>query len=75
MVDARLLAKVIKWAAGATQAKGQHFNVTNGDVFEWRNLWPAFAEVLGVRVGPDNPRSMRFRACKRERVAEDCQEA
>ena len=57
-VDARLLAKVIKWAAGATQAKGQHFNVTNGDVFEWRNLWPAFAEVLGVRVGPDNPRSM-----------------
>ena len=57
-VDARLLAKVIKWAASAPQARGQHFNVTNGDVFEWRNLWPALAEVLGARLGPDNPRSM-----------------
>jgi nucleoside-diphosphate-sugar epimerase len=57
-VDARLLAKVLKWATGAPQAKGQHFNVTNGDVFEWRNLWPMFAEVLGVRLGSDNPRTM-----------------
>lgn len=57
-VDARLLAKVLSWAANAKQAKGQHFNVTNGDVFEWRNLWPSLAEVLGVRLGPDVPRSM-----------------
>jgi nucleoside-diphosphate-sugar epimerase len=57
-VDARLLAKVLKWATGAPQAKGQHFNVTNGDVFEWRSLWPMFAEVLGVRLGSDNPRSL-----------------
>jgi nucleoside-diphosphate-sugar epimerase len=58
VVDARLLAKALKWATGASQAKGQHFNVTNGDLFEWRNLWPMFAEVLGVRLGSDNPRSM-----------------
>lgn len=57
-VDARLLAKVVAWAADAPQARGQHFNVTNGDVFEWRNLWPALAEALGVALGPDLPRSM-----------------
>jgi len=57
-VDARLLAKVIRWAGDAPQARGQHFNVTNGDVFEWRNLWPAFAETLGVALGPDLPRSL-----------------
>ena len=57
-VDARLLARVFAWAATSPAAVGQHFNVTNGDVFEWRNLWPAIADTLGVRPGPDLPRSM-----------------
>jgi hypothetical protein len=29
--------------------------VTNGDVFEWRSVWPALAETLGVDVGADKP--------------------
>ncbi len=57
-VDARLLARVFTWAAITPAAAGQHFNVTNGDVFEWRNLWPAMARTLGVKTGPDQPRSM-----------------
>lgn len=57
-VDSRLLARVFAWAAQAPAAAGQHFNVTNGDVFEWRNLWPAIADTLGVQVGPDHPRAM-----------------
>jgi len=57
-VDARLVAQVIAWAAEAPQAINQHFNVTNGDVFEWRNLWPALAEILGVDTGPDKAISM-----------------
>jgi nucleoside-diphosphate-sugar epimerase len=57
-VDARLVADVIEWAGSSPAAVNEHFNVTNGDVFEWRNLWPGMAEVLGVEVGPDDPRSM-----------------
>lgn len=57
-VDARLLANVFVWATKTDAAKGQHFNVTNGDVFEWRNLWPAMAATLGVDTGLDRPRSM-----------------
>ncbi|MGQ0698153.1 MAG: SDR family oxidoreductase [Panacagrimonas sp.] len=57
-VDARLLARVFAWAAMTPAAAGQHFNVTNGDVFEWRNLWPAIADTLGVEMGPDLPRPM-----------------
>ena len=57
-VDARLLANVFVWATRSPQANGQHFNVTNGDVFEWRNLWPAMADTLGVAVGPDRPRAL-----------------
>jgi nucleoside-diphosphate-sugar epimerase len=56
--DADLLGRVIVWAAQAPEAANQVFNVTNGDVFEWRNVWPALAETLGVKVGPDEPTSI-----------------
>ena len=57
-VDTRLVANAIRWAAEAPAAAGQHFNLTNGEVFEWRDMWPALAEALGVQLGPDEPVSM-----------------
>ena len=57
-VDARLLAEVIAWAGETPSAWGEHFNVTNGDVFEWRNLWPSLADALGAEVGPDSQQLM-----------------
>jgi nucleoside-diphosphate-sugar epimerase len=57
-VDTRLVANAIRWAAEAPAAAGQHFNLTNGEVFEWRDMWPALAEALGVEAGPDEPVSM-----------------
>jgi len=57
-VDTRLVANAIRWAAEAPAAAGQHFNLTNGEVFAWRDLWPAMADVLGVELGPDQPLSM-----------------
>jgi len=56
--DARLVAEVIEWAGNSPQAVNEHFNVTNGDVFEWRALWPTIAQTLGVEVGPEEPRSV-----------------
>jgi nucleoside-diphosphate-sugar epimerase len=57
-VDCRLVANAARWAAEAPAAWGQHFNLTNGEVFSWRDLWPALAEELGVEPGPDEPTSM-----------------
>jgi nucleoside-diphosphate-sugar epimerase len=57
-VDGRLVAEAIEWAGASPAAVNEHFNVTNGDVFEWRNLWPGMAEVLGVEPGPDEEKSM-----------------
>lgn len=57
-VDARLLANALHWAAGATTAIDQTFNITNGDVFEWRDLWPSFARDLDVEAGPDERMSL-----------------
>jgi nucleoside-diphosphate-sugar epimerase len=58
MADADLVGRVMAWAAQAPQAANEVFNITNGDVFEWRSVWPAIARTLGVDVGPDEPTSL-----------------
>lgn len=52
-VDSRLLADALHWAASSSTAANETFNITNGDVFEWRDLWASFAEMLEVETGPD----------------------
>jgi hypothetical protein len=54
-VDVRLVADAALWAAGARSARDEIFNLTNGEAFGWRDLWPALADELGVEVGPDTP--------------------
>jgi nucleoside-diphosphate-sugar epimerase len=57
-VDTRLVADAILWATQTPAAAGEHFNLTNGEVFSWRDLWPALADELGIEVGPDAPLSL-----------------
>jgi hypothetical protein len=54
-VDADLLARAIDWAGESHKACNDTFNVTNGDVFVWENVWPAIAEAAGMRVGQASP--------------------
>jgi nucleoside-diphosphate-sugar epimerase len=54
-VDADLLARAIAWAGETPAAANETFNVTNGDVFTWPNIWPAIADAVGMRPGPDEP--------------------
>jgi len=55
LVDAALLAEAFQWAAESANAAGETFNITNGDVFSWRDAWPALAAAFGVELGPDEP--------------------
>jgi nucleoside-diphosphate-sugar epimerase len=55
LVDARLVADAAHWAATEPTAHGEHFNLTNGEVCDWRDLWPALAEQLGADPAPDEP--------------------
>ncbi len=57
-VDADLLARACAWAAASPAAANETFNITNGDVFVWQNVWPAIAETLGMEVGPPQPLSL-----------------
>ena len=44
--DVRILARAMAWAGGAEAAANRTFNVTNGDVFLWQDLFPAGGEAL-----------------------------
>jgi nucleoside-diphosphate-sugar epimerase len=54
-VDADLLARTIDWAGTTPAARNEIFNVTNGDVFSWQNVWPAIADALGMEPGEPEP--------------------
>lgn len=56
--DAQLVGNACVWAAINPVAAGEAYNLTNGEVFMWRDLWPALAATLGVQVGEDEPLSI-----------------
>ncbi|MET4575899.1 SDR family oxidoreductase [Ottowia thiooxydans] len=57
-VDTRLIGDACVWAAGNRQAWNEHFNLTNGEVFSWKDLWPALADFLQVKIGGDQPQKL-----------------
>jgi nucleoside-diphosphate-sugar epimerase len=57
-VDADLLARAIAWSGESANARNEIFNVTNGDVFAWPNVWPAIADALGFAPGDHLPMSL-----------------
>ena len=52
-VDADLLARCMAWAGETDAARNETFNVANGDVYCWQNIWPAIADAVGMAPGED----------------------
>lgn len=52
MTDAGLLAKATVWAATNEQCANQAFNITNGDLFRWNDLWPKTAAYFDMETAP-----------------------
>lgn len=51
VTDAGLLARAAHWIASDPGCANQSFNLTNGDAFRWRHLWPRLARHLGMEDG------------------------
>ena len=64
-VDVDLLARAIDWSGEAKSARNRTFNVTNGDVYVWENVWPAIADALGLETSDPEPRSLHEYCGKR----------
>ncbi|MFC9693466.1 SDR family oxidoreductase [Kribbella sp. NPDC056951] len=52
VTDSGLLAKATVWAATAPAAANQAFNIANGDLFRWNELWPKIARWFEMDVAP-----------------------
>jgi hypothetical protein len=50
VTDAQLLAHATVWAATEPSCGNEIFNITNGDYFRWKDLWPRFAEFFGMEL-------------------------
>lgn len=53
MTDARLLGRASIWAALDAERKDDIFNITNGDLIRWGNVWPRIAAYFGL--APERP--------------------
>ncbi len=65
-VDADLLARCMAWAGDAAAARNETFNVANGDVYCWQNIWPAIADAVGMAPGDAVPCSLEAEIRPRE---------
>lgn len=55
MTEARLLAEAIFWMCRTPEAHNNVYNLINGDLIRWENVWPLLFEHFDV-VKPGRPR-------------------
>ncbi len=53
--DADLLARAILWAAETPGCANETFNIANGDVMVWREIFSVVADVFGMPLGEPEP--------------------
>jgi nucleoside-diphosphate-sugar epimerase len=52
MTDAGLLARAMVWAATEPRAANQAYNINNGDLFRWEEMWPRIAAYFDIPTAP-----------------------
>ena len=56
MTDSGLLARATIWAASEPRAANQAFNINNGDLFRWNDMWPRIARFSSAPSWPTRSR-------------------
>ena len=51
VADADLIAQGLEWAAQAPTARGEAFNIMNGDIFSLHDAFPIVADALKMELG------------------------
>ena len=58
LTDASLLARAMAFIAVTPACRNEAFNVANGDIVRWRDLWPGIAAHFGMEAGGVQPFSL-----------------
>ena len=65
VVDSELLARAAIWCATTPACGNEVFNINNGDVFRWQEMWPKLAGFFGLEAtGPQPQRLPDFLAVR-----------
>ena len=56
--DARLIAKAAEWVGTNEHCGNQVFNIANGDVYVWENVWPKVANLFNMELEAPHPFSL-----------------
>ena len=51
-------AEAATWAATEPRCANQAYNITNGDYFRWRDMWPRIAAVFDMPVAEPQPHAL-----------------
>jgi nucleoside-diphosphate-sugar epimerase len=54
-VDVEIVARAFDWASQSPHARNETFNLSNGDVYVWENIWDTIAETVGMAPGGKVP--------------------
>ena len=68
MTDAGLLAEATVWAATDPAGTNQAFNINNGDLFRWQEMWPVIADFFELDTAPPLPMSLESVMADKEPV-------
>jgi len=55
VTSADILAEAADWAGTTEAARGEIFNITNGDYFRWQHMWPRIARAFRMEVADPVP--------------------
>lgn len=48
VTDSKLLARACLWMSGSDGVADQAYNITNGDIFRWQDMWPVIADYFDM---------------------------
>jgi nucleoside-diphosphate-sugar epimerase len=72
--DLELLVRALVWMSTSPNCANQAFNITNGDFFRYRNLWPLLGDYFGMPIAPpqtiDLPAFMADKGALWDRIVE-----
>jgi nucleoside-diphosphate-sugar epimerase len=71
ITSAEILAKATTWAGQSEAAKNEIFNITNGDYFRWKYLWPRIAAMFDMPAADPIPTPLTVYMADKKPVWED----
>jgi nucleoside-diphosphate-sugar epimerase len=66
--DSRLIAQAAHFAATHEIAANQTYNVVNGDVLIWQDIWESIAQCFGMKAGSNIPMALSSIMPKHEEI-------